>query len=52
MMKKVAFYVEDTGNPDNSADHQLQQLRAQTAGEEARVAREYVDQRIALRPNL
>ena len=35
MMMKGAFYVQDTGNPDNSADNQLQQLRAQTAGEEA-----------------
>ena len=34
-MKKVALYVQNTADPDNSADLQLQQLRDQTAGEEA-----------------
>ena len=44
-MKRIAFYVQDTGDPENSADHQWEKLQAQTVGEDAQVVREYVDHR-------
>ena len=43
--KRLAFYVQDTGDPEDTADHQMERLLAQTAGEDAQVVREYVDHR-------
>ena len=44
-VKRIAYYTQDTGDPDNTADDQLEKLQAQTAGEDAQVVREYVDHR-------
>ena len=44
-MKRLAFYVQDTGDPEDTADHQMERLLAETAGEDALVVREYVDYR-------
>ena len=44
-MKRIAFYCQDTGDPENSADHQWKKLQAATQGEESQVVREYVDHR-------
>ena len=43
--KRLAFYTRDTGDPDNSADHQWEKLQAATQGEESQVVRDYVDHR-------
>ena len=45
IMKKAALYVQDTGDPSNTADDQLGKLLAATQGEDAQVVREYVDHR-------
>ena len=42
-MKKVAFYCQVTGDPEDTADNQLEKLLAATQGEDAQVVREYVD---------
>ena len=44
-MKRIAIYAQDTGDPSDTADDQLERLLAQTAGEDAQVVREYVDHR-------
>ena len=44
-MKKVAFYCQDTGDPDNTAEHQWERLQAATQGEDVRIVREYLDHR-------
>ena len=44
-MKRIAFYVQDTGDPNDTADDQMERLLAQTVGEDAQVVREYVDHR-------
>ena len=44
-MKRLAFYVQDTGDPEDTAGSQMERLLAETAGEDAQVVREYVDHR-------
>ena len=44
-MKRLAFYVQDTRDPEDTADSQMERLLAETAGEDAQVVREYVDYR-------
>ena len=44
-VKRIAFYCQDTGDPNDTADDQMERLLAQTAGEDAQVVREYVDHR-------
>ena len=44
-MKRLAFYVQDTEDPSNTADSQMERLLAQTAGEDTQVVREYADHR-------
>ena len=44
-MKRLAFYVQDTGDPEDTAGSQMERLVAETAGEDAQVVREYVDYR-------
>ena len=43
--KRIAFYVQDTGDPKDTADDQMERLLAQTAGEDTQVVREYTDYR-------
>ena len=31
-MKRLAFYVQDTGDPNDTADDQMERLLTQTAG--------------------
>ena len=44
-MKRLAFYVQDTEDPSNTADSQMERLLTQTAGEDTQVVREYADHR-------
>ena len=41
--KRIAFYTRDTGDPDDTADHQWLKLQAATQDENAQVVRDYVD---------
>ena len=43
--KRIAFYTRDTGDPDDTSDHQWLKLQAATQDENAQVVRDYVDHR-------
>ena len=43
--KRIALYCQYTGDPEDSADHQLEKLLAATQGEDVQVVRDYVDHR-------
>ena len=41
--KRIAFYTRDTGDHDDTADHQWLKLQVATQDENAQVVRDYVD---------
>ena len=45
MVKKLAIYTQDTGDPSDTADDQMEQIMTAIAGEEAEVVREHTDYR-------
>ena len=44
-MKRIAFYCQDSVDPNDTADHQWERLQAATQGEDVQIVREYVDHR-------
>ncbi len=45
MMKKIAFYCQDTGDPEDTADIQWQTLHLATQDQDVQIVRNYLDYR-------
>ena len=45
MMKRIAFYCQDTGDREDTADIQWQSLHLATQGEDVQIVRNYLDHR-------
>ena len=45
MKKRVAIYTQDTGNPADTADDQMERIMSAIVGEEAKIVREHTDYR-------